>query len=90
MDSPKRAKEEIVANILEACRCGPIGKTRIVYTANMNFNTLKPYLAALIKSGLLVASEGKFTSYRTYRTTSKGMDTLKRIRECQELLFSDR
>ncbi len=90
MDRPRRAKEEIVANILEACKRDPIGKTRIVYTVNVNFNMLQPYLAALVKSGLLMVSYEKSMPYRTYMTTSKGRDTLKHIKECQELLFHDR
>jgi predicted transcriptional regulator len=72
----KRSKEEIIESILNICK-DPANKTRIVYQANLNFKKVDPYLSLLINAGALEASE---TRPITYRTTSKGIGLLERMR----------
>lgn len=72
----KRSREIIIEGILETCK-EPATKTRVVYQANLNFRTVKPYLDLLIKSGLLEASREKIS---TYKTTEKGMNVLGHLK----------
>ena len=48
----RRNKTEIVAEILRIAKKGA-RKTRIVYTANLNFKLLNEYLGKLEKAGLI-------------------------------------
>jgi len=66
----RRSHVEMVADILKVARKGA-KKTRIVYTANLNFKVLRDYLGRLEKAGL-VTTEGA-----TIHTTDKGKAYLK-------------
>jgi predicted transcriptional regulator len=44
-------------------------KTRIVYSCNLNFHTVEPYLDMLTSNGLMDRAEGTIARYRT---TAKG------------------
>ena len=68
----KRSKHVIISEILDLCRTGA-NKTRIVYKANLNFNTVNPYIDLLIKSNLLEVKPGKNV---LYETTDKGISFL--------------
>ena len=78
-----RSKEEIVIAILEVCK-NPVSKTRIVYSGNFNFRTIKPHLDYLIDSGLLETSNE--SKNKTYKTTPKGLETLGRLKEIRDLV----
>jgi len=80
--SERRSKDLIFTRILEVCSEGAC-KTRIVYASNTNFGNAKSYLAALTKKGLIVKSAGKPI---LYKTTEKGLGTLRGLRSIQDLL----
>jgi predicted transcriptional regulator len=77
----KRSKEEIVIAILEVCK-NPVSKTKIVYSGNLNFRTIKPHMDYLIDSGLLEISTNSKT--KMYKTTPKGLEVLERFKEIQD------
>jgi predicted transcriptional regulator len=77
----KRNREEIISQILNVCRNGAI-KTRVVYQANLNFKTVEPYLALLVKNNLLEVQNGE---KRMYETTQKGESLLVAINQVNEL-----
>lgn len=79
----KRYKDLILASILETCSHKGASKTKIVYTANMNFNTIKPYLTLLINDRLLEATDG---STVLYKTTPKGLEALEHIKALETLI----
>jgi len=68
----RRSKNDIISEILDLCRTGA-NKTRIVYKANLNFNTVDPYIDLLIKNNLLKIKPGKNV---LYETTDKGISFL--------------
>jgi predicted transcriptional regulator len=79
----RRSRDQIIAQILEVCLQSDTFKTRIVYQANMNFNTINPYLDLLIRKGLLETSQGAYT---IYKTTPKGKNTLKKLRAIKKII----
>jgi predicted transcriptional regulator len=80
---PRRSRDQIIAQILEICLQSETLKTRIVYQANMNFNTINPYLDLLTRKELLEASPGTYT---IYKTTPKGKETLKKLRAIKKII----
>jgi len=72
----KRSREAIIAHILEICTDGA-SKTKIVYQANLNFRTVLPYIDLLIKNDLLICC---CDSSIIYKTTSKGLNILKELK----------
>ena len=80
MTYKKRTHDVIASEILKICVNGA-SKTRIVYQANLNFFSAKPYLDRFIERGLLEAiPEG---SRIVYKTTPKGMDLKERLERFQ-------
>jgi len=65
-----RSRHEIISQILNACKKGA-SKTRIIYQANLNFNTVNPYLDLLIKNKLIEKKTGRSIFYET---TERGND----------------
>ena len=61
----RRSRNRIISEILDVCRTGS-NKTRIVYKANLNFNTVNPYMDLLIKNNLLEVKPGKNVLYETW------------------------
>ena len=80
MTSKKRTNDLIASEILKICVNGAV-KTRIVYQANLNFLSAKPYLDRFIERGLLeVIPVG---SRIVYKTTPKGMDLKEQFERFQ-------
>jgi predicted transcriptional regulator len=80
----KRSKHQIITQILTTCQEEYVNKTKIVYQAYLNFNTVVPYLDLLISKGLLEVSADKPP---LYRTTAKGEKALKSLRVIEEIYF---
>ena len=79
----RRTNDLIVSQILKICMLSA-SKTRIVYQANLNFMTAKPYLDNLTRNGCLEAvTEG---SRILYKTTPKGMDLKERFEQYQSVI----
>jgi predicted transcriptional regulator len=80
MTSKKRTNDVIASEKLKICVNGA-SKTRIVYQANLNFLTVKPYLDRFTERGFLEAiREG---SRIVYKTTPKGMDLKEQFERFQ-------
>lgn len=79
----RRFKDQILAHVLETCNGQGASKTRVVYAANMNFKTIKPYLTLLARDGLIDVVDGQTV---LYRTTSKGLEALGHIKALEELM----
>jgi predicted transcriptional regulator len=76
----RRTNDQLIGQILEACQEEGAGKTKIVYTCNLNFKNAGMFIEDLIKAGLLEASG------TSYKTTQKGMDALEHINAPRTLL----
>ena len=72
-----------MGNILEAANGGAT-KTKIMYKAFLSYGQLKEYLSVLIENNLIEYLDGT----RTFKTTEKGLNFLKRHNEIGELLQS--
>lgn len=70
--SRRRSSPEIVAEILKLAKKGA-RKTRIVYSANLNFKMLAEYLTRLEEAELVTLSSGLVT------TTTKGKQYLEQF-----------
>jgi predicted transcriptional regulator len=68
----RREKIEILKEVLTLCQIG-VGKTRIVYECNLNFDIVKKYLQWCFLNGWL-QKDGKH-----YFTTKLGIDYLNLI-----------
>jgi predicted transcriptional regulator len=80
----KRFRDQILASILETCSDGRgASKTKIVYSSNMNFNTIRPYLDLLINGRSLEIIGGRPA---LYKTTSKGLEALGHIKALEDLI----
>jgi predicted transcriptional regulator len=76
----KRGREEIIARLLSLCSEGTT-RTRLVYNANLNFKTIKPYLELLVKNGRVeIKTEGQNDKYET---TDKGEELLGCFKKIQ-------
>lgn len=64
-------------------RGGGANKTQIVYSCNLNFRTVVPYLDLIIKNRLAERVEGEIPRYRT---TSKGFEALRHFQEIEKLI----
>jgi len=76
----RRGKLEIMAEILWIAREG-VGKTEIVYKANLNFERVKPYLTYLEEKELIENSGFE------YKTTEKGKEFLSDYQKMKEYLL---
>jgi predicted transcriptional regulator len=72
----RRSNLEITAEILKIARGGS-NKTRIVYSANLNFKMLSEYLARLEAAGLVSYS---LNNGGLIKTTSKGKEYLDQFK----------
>ncbi|RZN44099.1 MAG: transcriptional regulator [Methanophagales archaeon ANME-1-THS] len=76
----RRGRLEIMVEVLSIAR-GGVGKTEIVYKANLNFKRVKRYLAYLEEKGLIENSR------LGYKTTDKGEEFLRDYQKMSELLL---
>jgi len=77
---PKRNKEQIIAQILDLCK-DDASKTRIVYLVNLNFHTVNVHLELLQKKGLIEATKGDMTIYKTTPAGERALETLRSAEE---------
>ena len=76
-----RGRTEMLATMLDVAK-GKATKTKIMYSAFLNYGQLKDYLDVLIENKLIEYLEGT----QTYKTTEKGLNFLKMHSEIGELL----
>jgi len=78
MRAKRRTNDLITSQILRVCANGA-SKTSIVYQANLNSASAKPYLDNLINNGFVeVVPEG---SRIIYKTTPKGLELSDKFRQ---------
>ncbi len=70
-------------DVLEICLKGA-SKTKIVYSANLNFSRLWRYLGILSSLGFVVVEYGRDGSL-VYRTTKAGIDFLNRCSKMRKI-----
>ena len=75
-----RTQEKIIVDILKVARINST-KTKIVYSANLNFKVFKEYAEHLLVHGLLQKIGNKF------KTTEKGLRFIEHHRELELLLM---
>ena len=68
-----RARNEIIAQILESTNGDRVRITRIMYDVYLSYVLTKEYVRLLIEKGLMEYLDGE----RTFKTTDKGMDFLR-------------
>ena len=76
-----RSGTEIVAMILDAVNGGET-KTKIMYSAFLNYNQVHEYLSILIENNLIDDLDGT----QTYKTTKKGLNYLIMYNKIRKLL----
>jgi len=79
----KRFKDQILCNILQMCAGGGASKTQIVYSCNLNFQTVVPYLDLLVRTGLAERLEG---GHPRWRTTARGREALSHMQALEGLM----
>ncbi len=79
----RRNQVTIALNILDVCSTGAT-KSKIECQANLNSLTVNPYLEILKNNGLL--EETPKGSKVIYRTTPKGLEWRKRLKQSVTLL----
>ncbi len=78
MSLKRRTNDKIASEILKLCMNGA-SKTRIVYQANLNSASAKPYIEHLINNGLVEAVSAG--SKVIYKTTPKGAELTRVFNE---------
>ena len=82
----RRSKDKIILEILSICIEGE-NITKIVYTANTNFTTIRSYLNLLIRNGMIITIDGSLV---LYKTTEKGLSIIDRLQMLQQELAAIR
>jgi len=83
-DSMKRSRAEVIMAILSAA-VGGAGKTKIMYTVNMNLASFNKYLRELAEAGLVVKVAGSNDKV-VYRTTEGGKRLLQLLEKAEEFV----
>ncbi len=82
MVEKRRNNIAIMIDILETISAGGGTKTRIVYSANLNFKRAERYLDLLQSMGLVAHSSEK------YEITGRGREYLQKVKEINSI-FTD-
>ena len=80
----RRGRVEIMMAILDQALTGA-NKTKIMYRANLNFSRFERYFRELSKKGLVEVIDDPDASI-VYRTTERGAELLRVLREAEKLL----
>jgi predicted transcriptional regulator len=84
LNSKRRGRVIIIAEILKYMKNGNTGKTRIMYKANLGYKIFQNYLSEMQKARLIQKStDGK---REIYKPTEKGSRFLEKYDELMELL----
>lgn len=82
----RRSRIEVIVEILSEA-LGGVNKTRLMYRCNLNFGRFNHYLKELLDAGLIecINSEPN-VGLVLYKTTEKGRELLKILRNAEEFL----
>ena len=87
--SARRSKFQLSVEVLKQIKEGERKPTRIMYSANLSWKSLKEILSSLTEQGLvdeMVLSRGKKRTRRRYDITSKGESVLRYYDEVSDLI----
>ena len=84
MGELKRSKLQICFNVLEVIKKGVTKPTRIMYSANLSWNTLLEVFMVLTSQGLI--KEYHQEGYKRYELTDKGLDALTHYSKALDIL----
>lgn len=80
----RRSRLEIYIEILENVAKGTHKPTRIMYKANLSWNSMQEFLKSLINQNLI--SEKRWGDKKSYTITGKGIRVLSYFRKVREML----
>jgi predicted transcriptional regulator len=80
----RRGEFQILIDILTISLKG-VKFTHLMYKANLSYSTLRKYLLAMSKQGLIEAR--KDNGYTLYHVTEKGRLVLSRLKEVKHVLL---
>ena len=80
----RRGRVEIMMDILDQALKGA-NKTKIMYRANLNFSRFERYFREMSKKGLIEVVDDPAASI-VYRTTERGGELLRVLKEAEKLL----
>ena len=80
--STKRDKLEIMVDILKVLKGSEVTKTKVVYSANLNFKRADQYLDAMMRMKLVQKPSNK------YIITETGNDYLKMMSEVNSIIVN--
>jgi predicted transcriptional regulator len=81
----RRGEFQILIEILTISLKG-VKFTHLMYKANLSYSTLRKYLLAMSKQGLIKASNDN--GYTVYYATEKGKLVLNRLKEVKHVLLA--
>ncbi len=87
--SARRSKFQLSVEVLKQIKDGECKPTRIMYSANLSWKSLKEILGSLSEQGLvdeIVLSKGKKRTRRIYEITSKGESVLRYYNVVNDLI----
>ena len=86
--SERRSKLDIMITVLKAIQGGMDKPTRIMYAANMSWNSTQKVFADLIRQELIYITEeqGARRAKKRYHLTDKGMNVLDYFQGASSLL----
>ncbi len=86
--SERRSKLDIMITVLKSIREGMDKPTRIMYAANMSWNSTQKVFDDLIRQELIFITEepGTRRAKKRYHLTDKGINVLEYFRGAQTLL----
>ncbi len=84
----RRSKLEIALNVLGAISNGTEKPTRIMYSAQLSWNSTQKTLSSLHKQGMILelSVENGETKRRKYEITEKGENVLRYFKRSEKLL----
>jgi predicted transcriptional regulator len=80
---PYRTSVEIIAEILKIANGGNVTRTKIMYSAFLNYFQVKQYLPMLTVRGVITYNPDT----RTYKTTEKGLMLLEAYNVLVDLML---
>lgn len=84
MDRRRRGEVQILMDILSLC-LRDVKVTQIMYRANLSYATMRRYLSAALKQGLIVRVKNDNGGI-SYRITNKGKILLETLKEVKHAL----
>jgi predicted transcriptional regulator len=80
----RRGEVQIIMDVLDICLNG-VRVTHLMYRANLSYSTLRKYLSAMLKQGL-IGRTSESNGSRVYRATEKGRALLAQLRNVKDYL----